>query len=68
MAKTFEAVMDFDYPADLAAFKKAKAGKLDEVVWTGVKKGQKVEPSYEGILGSWQANGCVKPVRGGDAG
>lgn len=45
------------YPATVAGYRKAKAGKMDEVDWTVNEEELVIPAPYPEIVSSWLANG-----------
>jgi len=61
MAKQYRIPPGTVYPATAAGYRKAKAGKLDEVDWTKPNEEELViQPPYPEIVSSWLANGIVE--------
>jgi hypothetical protein len=61
MAKQYRIPPGTVYPATVAGYRKAKAGKLDEVDWTKPNEEELVlQAPYPEIVSSWLKNGIVE--------
>ncbi|MCK9629945.1 MAG: hypothetical protein M0R37_15315 [Bacteroidales bacterium] len=65
MTRQFTTRVDAIYPATVADYRKAKAGRLDDVTWATAEAGETLAAPYPEIVGSWLANG-FEEVTGDD--